>query len=200
MKYAVLNLPRVLDTEQNYGNKLVSLLRHPMYAWLGMRPALAQHTAAEHAALKRWAAGRTSLAEIGVAEGVSALALRESMAGDGRLYLIDPFHLSRVPALNFTKRAARRTVGSSARGRVVWVEKFSHVAAGEWKEPLDLIVIDGDHAEAAVQMDWDDWSKFVVPRGVAILHDARVFEGGWTTEEAGGTPLRNQGGERSAPI
>ena len=63
-----------------------------MYAWLGLRPFLAQHTAAEHAALQRWALGRTTLAEIGVAEGVSALALREAMSPDGTLYLIDPFH------------------------------------------------------------------------------------------------------------
>ncbi|MFZ1204031.1 MAG: hypothetical protein WAN97_06955, partial [Candidatus Acidiferrales bacterium] len=58
-------------------------LRHPFYAWIGLRPALAQHTDAEHAALKRWAENRRHLVEIGVAEGVSALALREAMAGDG---------------------------------------------------------------------------------------------------------------------
>ena len=69
------------------------------------------------------------MVEIGVAEGVSALALREGMAEDGTLYLIDPFHLSRIPALNFIKRVAQRTVAGSARGKVVWIEKFSQDAA-----------------------------------------------------------------------
>src|SRR5258708_7420511 len=139
LKYAVLNLPRVSDTAMNYGMKRIPLLRHPAYAWLGLRPALAQHTAAEHAAFVRWATGRRSLVEIGVAEGVSGLALRESMAEDGTLYLIDPFHLSRTPALNFTKRAARRAVDAHRLARVIWIEKFSQDAPPTWHDPLDLL-------------------------------------------------------------
>ena len=192
MQYAVLNLPRESDTELNYGLKRVALLRHPVYACFGLRPALAQHTAAEHAALKKWAAGRKCLVEIGVAEGVSALALREGMAEDGRLYLIDPFHLSRVPTLNFMKRVAHRAVDSRSRGEVVWIEKFSQDAARSWKEPIDLVLIDGDHAEEAVERDWKDWSPFVKPGGVAIFHDARVFEGGWAKPEYGPVKLVNR--------
>lgn len=157
-----------------------------------MRPALAQHTAEEHAALKRWAANRSSLVEIGVAEGVSALALREGMSENGTLYLIDPFHLSRVPILNFVKRAAYRIVESCERGRLVWIEEFSEDAARSWKKPIDLILIDGDHAESAVERDWKDWNHYVRPGGVAIFHDARVFEGGWTTPAYGPVKLVNR--------
>jgi len=176
----------------NYGIWRVPLLRHPVYAWLGLRPALAQHTAAEHAAFKRWATSRKRLVEIGVAEGVSAMALREGMGADAILYLIDPFHLSRNPTLNFTKRAARRVVGTHPRGKVVWIEKFSQDAVRTWKEPIDLLLIDGDHAEAAVERDWNDWSHFVKPGGVAIFHDARLFEGGWTTSDYGPVKLVNR--------
>jgi len=192
LKYAVLNLQRESDTDLNYGNNLVRWLRHPVYAWLGLRPALAQHTAEEHAALRRWAAGRASLVEIGVAEGVSALALREAMSENGTLYLIDPFHLSRIPALNFMKRAAHRAVNSNPRGKAVWIEEFSHEAARVWKDPVDLILIDGDHAESAVERDWNDWSGFVKPGGVAIFHDACLFEGGWTSPEYGPVKLVNR--------
>ena len=101
MKYAVLKLPCVSDTQLQYSSKLVTAFPHSVYAWLGLRPFVAQHTAAEHAALQRWATGRKTLAEIGVAEGVSALALREAMSPDGTLYLIDPFHLSRLRAPEF---------------------------------------------------------------------------------------------------
>ena len=133
-------------------------LRHPLFAWLGLRPILGQHTAAENAALKKWATGRSRLVEIGVAEGASALGLREAMSGEGTLWLIDPFHLSRWRGMNAMKRAAHRGVGSCRNGRVVWIEKFSFDAARDWEGEIDFLFIDGDHAESAVQRDWDDWN------------------------------------------
>jgi predicted O-methyltransferase YrrM len=107
------------------------------------------------------------------------------MAEEGTLYLIDPSHLSRIPQLNFIKRVARRTVEGSSHGKVVWIEKFSQDAAREWRDSIDLILIDGDHAEAAVERDWNDWNGFVRPGGVVIFHDARLFEHGWTTPDYG---------------
>jgi predicted O-methyltransferase YrrM len=192
LKYALLNLPASSGAKSSYDDAFASWLRSPVYAWLGLRPALAQHTAAEHAAIRRWAAGRSSLVEIGVAEGVSAMALREGMAEDGTLYLIDPFHLSRAPALNFMKRTARRAVGNCRRGNVVWIEKFSQEAARSWNAAIDLVLIDGDHSESAVERDWNDWSRFVQPGGVVIFHDARVFEGGWTGSDWGPVRLVNR--------
>ncbi|HYL64869.1 MAG TPA: class I SAM-dependent methyltransferase [Candidatus Methylomirabilis sp.] len=192
MKYRLLELPRVSDTDLNYGMRRARWLRHPVYACLGLRPALAQHTAAEHALLKGWAAGRKSLVEIGVAEGVSALALRESMAEGATLYLIDPFHLSRVPALNFMRRTAHKAAGDCRRGKVIWLQKFSHEAVHDWNAPIDFILIDGDHSENAVARDWEDWSKFVEREGIAVFHDARLFDGGWTKEDYGPVKLVNR--------
>ena len=188
MKYALLELPYSAKSTR-YGRNFAASRRHPVYAWLGMRPVLAQHTAAEHAALEKWAEGRSTIVEIGVAEGVSAIALRHRMAADGTLYLIDPFHLSRIPVLNFTRRTAHRLVGNGSRGRVIWVERFSFDAVREWNRPIDLLFIDGDHTEDGVRRDWTDWSRFVVPGGIVILHDARVFEGGWTSPEYGPVKL-----------
>jgi predicted O-methyltransferase YrrM len=161
---------------------------HSAWAFLGLRPARAQHTSEEHAAFRRWANGCRTVVEIGVAEGVSALALREGMANDGTIYLIDPFHLSRLPMLNFIKRVAQRTVGEVRRGRAVWIEKFSQDAVREWNEPIDLLLIDGDHSYGGVERDWKDWSRFVRKDGIAMFHDARLFDGGWTTPEYG--PVR----------
>jgi hypothetical protein len=185
VRYAVADLPNEAGGEQRNVASENPWLRHSLCAYLGLRPALAQHTAQEHETIRKWARGAQCVVEIGVAEGVSALALRESMAHDGILYLIDPFHLSRIPALNFIKRVARRTVEGSGHGTVVWIEKFSQDAMRDWKEAIDVILIDGDHAEGAVERDWQEWSPFVKPDGVAIFHDARVFERGWTTAEYG---------------
>jgi predicted O-methyltransferase YrrM len=188
LRYELLTLPRLSDTELTYRNRRVLQFPHPAYAWLGLRPAIAQHTADEHGAFTRCAEGRAVIVEIGVAEGVSALAFREAMALDGTLYLVDPFHLSRIQMLNFTKRTAHRLVSSSPRGKVVWRQQFSSEAVRNWKEPIDLLMIDGDHTESMVQKDWDDWSRFVVPGGLVAFHDARLFEGGWTSPSYG--PVR----------
>jgi predicted O-methyltransferase YrrM len=187
LKFAVLNLP-CSNGSLHYSCSRAKFLGHPIYAWLGMRPVLAQHTAEEHMALQRWAKDHSSIVEIGVAEGVSSLALRQGMAADGTLYLIDPFHLSRVPAFNFTKRTAHRAVESCDRGRVVWIEQFSSDAIQTWNNPIDLLLIDGDHTEDGVRRDWNEWSCFIVPGGIVIFHDARVFEGAWTSPDYG--PVR----------
>jgi len=61
------------------------LLRHSVFAWLGLRPIFGQHTMGEDADLRKWSTGRSRLVEIGVAEGASVLALRESMSSLGTL-------------------------------------------------------------------------------------------------------------------
>jgi hypothetical protein len=76
---------------------LSRVLQHPVFAWAGLRAPIAQHTLAEHEALMRHARAASTIVEIGVAEGASAAGLREAMRGDGTLFLIDPFHLSRIP-------------------------------------------------------------------------------------------------------
>jgi hypothetical protein len=49
-------------------------------------------------------------------------------------------------------------------------------------------LIDGDHAEDAVQKDWEDWHPHVVEDGIVAFHDARLFPSGWTSPDYG--PVR----------
>ena len=128
------------------------------------------------------------MVEIGVAEGASAVALRTTMNPEGTLYLVDPFHLSRVRMLNFLRRAARRAVAAKSGAKIVWIEAFSHEAAATWTGPIDFLLIDGDHREVAVEQDWNDWYPHVTENGVIAFHDARLFPGGWTSPEYG--PVR----------
>jgi predicted O-methyltransferase YrrM len=145
---------------------------------MGLRPILGQHTDAEDAALREWATGRSRLVEIGVAEGASAVTLRGAMSPEGSLWLIDPFHLSRVQRLNAMKRLAHRAVNAINNGRVVWINKFSFEAAKVWVDQIDFLFLDGDHSETEVQRDWDDWHQYVIPGGVVAFHDAAIFQGG----------------------
>jgi predicted O-methyltransferase YrrM len=155
------------------------MLRHPIFALMGLRPVVGQHTYAEDAALREWAAGKSKLVEIGVAEGASAITLRQAMAPDGTLWLIDPFHLSRVQRLNAMRRVAHRAVNIVNNGRVVWVNKFSFEAVKGWVGQIDFLFLDGDHSETGVQRDWEDWHPYVISGGIVAFHDAAIFRGGW---------------------
>jgi len=104
------------------------------------------------------------------------------------MYLVDPFHLSRVRMLNFLRRAARRAVSSKGGPKIIWIEAFSHEAVSTWNRPIDFLLIDGDHREEAVEKDWNDWHPHVIENGIIALHDARLFPGGWTSPEYG--PVR----------
>ncbi len=184
---------KILFTQIQTGEKrpahwMSRTMKHPFFAWAGLRPPIAQHTEAEHHALEKYARGCTSLVEIGVAEGASALALQGGMSCYGTLYLVDPFHLSRVPVLNFLRRAAKRTVSFKKGSRVVWIKALSHEAVGGWNQPIDFLLIDGDHREEAVEQDWNDWTPHLVENGVVAFHDARLFPGGWTSQDYG--PVR----------
>lgn len=177
-----------LGHEQNPASWTPRLSNHPFFAWIGLRPPIAQHTASEHQAIERHAQGCKSLVEIGVAEGASAIALRASMDPAGVLYLVDPFHLSRVRALNFLRRAAKRAVSGNPARKIVWIEAFSQDAIRDWRQPIDFLLIDGDHQEHAVERDWEDWRPYLTEKGIVAFHDARLFPGGWTSPDYG--PVR----------
>ena len=168
------------------------VLHHPFFSWAGLRPVLAQHTSVEHQALQRYARNRLQVVEIGVAEGASAIALRDGMDPRGHLYLVDPYHLSRVRAINFLRRAARRAVSNNGCPNIIWIEKFSHQAVEKWSKPIDFLLIDGDHAEHAVQQDWDDWHPYVIDGGIVAFHDARLFPSGWTSSVYGPVKFINR--------
>jgi len=173
------------------GGQRLKRLRHPLFAWARLRPIFAQHTRLEHDALQRSARDCHCIVEIGVAEGASALALREVMAVDGTLYLIDPFHLSRFRWLNAQRRAARTTVSCCARSKVTWIEQFSFDAASGWDKPIDFLFVDGDHTEEGVLSDWREWHRFVQPGGRVAFHDARIFENGWPKKGDGPVKVVN---------
>jgi predicted O-methyltransferase YrrM len=183
-----INFVEVPSTSPSAGSKAPHRMLHPIFAWMGMRAPLAQHTRAEHEVLMKYAKEARTIVEIGVAEGASAVGLREAMPPDGTLYLVDPFHLSRIPILNFEKRAAKRAVNASGKAQTVWIEEFSQDAVRTWKDPIDFLLIDGDHQETAVERDWKDWSVHVKDGGVVAFHDARLFHGGWVSSGYG--PVR----------
>lgn len=58
-----------------------------------------------------------------------------------------------------------------------------------WNQPIDMLVVDGDHAREAVEADWNNFAKWLVPGGFAFFHDplALPYDIGMFLEE------KNQG-------
>jgi predicted O-methyltransferase YrrM len=161
----------------------------PVFAALGVRPVNSEHTPAEGVLLQKWARDKRLIVEIGVAEGGSAAEMRQVMHPDGELFLIDPYHLSRLPGpLRFARRAAHRIVGSVDRGRVMWIEDFSVPAVKQWKRKVDFLFIDGDHSVKGAKDDWDAWTPWVADGGHVVLHDSRT-EAPWISDGDGPVEL-----------
>lgn len=145
----------------------------------GLIPPRTMHSAGERELLTRLARDARRVVEIGVYEGSSAVALARIMAPHQELHLIDPFghHPTALPSgWGATEAASRRVVARAARRegpRVVWHPRLSQDVAPGWTLPIDLLFVDGDHAEEGVARDWADWQRFVAPGGHVLFHDAR---------------------------
>ncbi|HEY3019654.1 MAG TPA: class I SAM-dependent methyltransferase [Solirubrobacteraceae bacterium] len=145
----------------------------------GLIPPRTMHSPEERALLQRLARGARRVVEIGVYEGASAAALCQVLDRGAELHLVDPFghHATALPAgWGATERASRRVVARAARRggpRVTWHVALSEDAARGWSAPVDLVFVDGDHAEAATRLDWELWHRHVTPGGHVVFHDAR---------------------------
>ena len=164
--------------------------RRHVFAAIGLRRPIAQHSEAEATLLQRHAAGARTIVEIGVAEGGSALEFRSVMDPDGTLVLVDPYPAGSF-GVSMSRYVARRTVGRHRRGDVRWLRCTSEEAARSWRGEIDFLFIDGDHSAAAVRKDWEMWTPMVRVGGRVALHDARVTPGSehtdraWIDEQAG---------------
>jgi predicted O-methyltransferase YrrM len=143
---------------------------------LGLIPPRAMHSEDDARVLRAAAAGARRAVEIGVYEGSSAIVLCDALAADAELHLIDPFghHPDALPrGWGATEWATRRVIARARGPRVRWHVALSCEVAATWRDPVDLVFIDGDHSEHGCARDWEDWHRFVAPWGRVVFHDAR---------------------------
>jgi predicted O-methyltransferase YrrM len=156
-----------------------------LFVGAGLIPPRTMHSDDDAAVLRSVAQGRRRVVEIGVYEGSSAIVLCEVLDAGAELHLIDPFghHGAALPAgWGATEGASRRVVARARRRaggpHVIWHVDYSAAVASRWTGAVDLVFIDGDHSEAGVRTDWEDWHDFVEPGGVVLFHDARLGQEG----------------------
>ena len=51
------------------------------------------------------------------------------------------------------------------------IQLTSAEAAKQWRGPIRLLFIDGDHSYAASKLDFESWSPFVIEGGIVAFHD-----------------------------
>lgn len=114
--------------------------------------------------------------EIGSARGRSTcfmgLALKEN--GSGKLYAIDPHtetawnDADSIDTFNILKGNVESLGLTSV---VEILRSTSDEVAREWKSPIDILFIDGDHSYEGARRDWDLFTPFVTQFGCVIFHD-----------------------------
>ena len=104
--------------------------------------------------------------------GATTALLRVAMHPGGTVTGIDPHPNGRL-GVSFERWIAHREVAQHPHGRAILLRQWSHQAAATWRSGIDFLFVDGDHSRDGLARDWADWSPFVVPRGVAALHDSR---------------------------
>jgi predicted O-methyltransferase YrrM len=123
--------------------------------------------------------GEGAVVEIGSFTGRSTILLaRGAMAaGRERVVAIDP-HLypprvtERLPGETSSEQAFRQNLERMGVSSHVDVRvRRSEEAAREWKGPVRLLWIEGDHKHPSVRLDFDLWNPFLIPGGVIVMHD-----------------------------
>jgi hypothetical protein len=126
---------------------------------------------AETDAVRRHAAGKRRLAEIGVWEGGTTRALRRVMSADGVLVAIDPFPAGRL-GISYQRPIARGEVTRVRNGQVIWIRDTGVAAARDPRvaaAPFDFVFIDGDHSFEGLRGDWAAWAPLA--EDIVVLHD-----------------------------
>lgn len=124
--------------------------------------------------------------EIGSWQGKSSVCLARGLEGkyQPRLCCIDPFDASGDQASAGAYDERRHQLPNGLRDtfednlREVGVHSFvdvrqglSHDQAGNWREPIDLLFLDGNHEYEAVRQDFADWTPHLRIGGFLAMHD-----------------------------
>lgn len=136
--------------------------------------------------------GVGSILEIGSFAGRSTcyLALGAKRARREKVVAVDHFEGSPEhqregrfdPALLAEGGGLYETFRKNLRGAEVddWVHTIragSGEASAGWSHPIRLLFIDGDHSFEASRHDYETWSPWVTPDGLAAFHDIGIFPG-----------------------
>ncbi|MCS6852737.1 MAG: glycosyltransferase [Gemmataceae bacterium] len=83
-----------------------------------------------------------------------------------------------IAAVGSTLPAFQRHLAQLGLTDWVTVHVGTSAAIGaQWREPIRLLFLDGDHSYEATAQDFLIWSRWVVPHGLVLFHDVGVWPG-----------------------
>jgi predicted O-methyltransferase YrrM len=161
---------------------------HALRVLMRMESPNTQTSSSEQEVLKKYVRNALTIAEIGVFEGVNTATFALNSLPEAKIFAIDPFFKG-VLGFSYEKMIAQQYwKRMKVRNKIQMIEGLSWDTAHNIPDNLDMVFIDGDHSYEGVKKDFEIFSKKVKAKGYLALHDARVFENGWTTKEWG--PVR----------
>ena len=159
---------------------------HPIWGHFNVPGALPKEEAvALFDAANGLAAEAPVLVEIGSWLGKSAIVLSQAIRNkQGILFCIDPFNADGDPESVGRYRRARSTMSRSVLDQFThnirsWgsyehvrvLQGYSHQLSAEWSRSIDLLYIDGNHSYECARRDFIEWSPFIAPSGILVMHD-----------------------------
>lgn len=129
--------------------------------------------------------GEGTVVEIGSWKGKSTIVLAggSKITGRGKVYAIDHHKGGEdQESLGYTnidtEAEFRKNIQIAGVDQyVVPMVMKSEEAAQNWRGPIRLLWIDGDHRYEAVKKDFFLWEPYVIEGGVIALHDTYAWEG-----------------------
>ena len=136
--------------------------------------------------------GNGYVVEIGSFNGKSTSYLARGMkaGAGGRLAAVDHFHGSPehqprgthpdkdIAAEGSTLEAFKRNIAAAGVSDLVDVHVGACADIGaNWREPIRLLFIEGDHSYEASSQDFLVWSAWVAIHGILVLHDIGTYQG-----------------------
>lgn len=108
------------------------------------------------------------IVEIGSFMGGSTILLAKAskIANKRKVYAIDPFDTYFPTSLKNIKNAG-------VDDWIIPITKTSIKAAKNWKKPISLLFIDGNHSYGYVKTDFLLWEKYLVKGGIIAFHDSQ---------------------------
>lgn len=153
---------------------------------------ITQTSSVEQHLIKKYTQNKLTAVEIGVFEAVNTALIAESLSDNGKLYAIDPFFKVSL-GFSYQKIISYKNIKrANQQKKIIWLEGLSDLMVDKVPMGIDFIFIDGDHSFEAVKKDFELYQKKLSKDGVIAIHDAALFENGWTKADWGPVRLINE--------
>jgi hypothetical protein len=164
---------------------MINASLHFIFYLLGLDKPITQTSFREREVLCKYTINADSIVEIGVFEGVNTLNFAKHSNTDAMIFAIDPFFKGNL-GVNYGELIAKRLwKRQNVTRKISIIRGLSWDVIEQIPDGIDLVFIDGDHSFEGVKRDFDLYSKKIHLGGVIALHDARVFDNGWTSHDWG---------------